>query len=257
MLADLVRTGLASWWAPALAFAAGVVSFASPCVFPLVPGYLSFVTGERATDADGATAQAAGQGAGQGARPTVVPIVLFILGFSLVFVLAGAFSDTFVRILKDRRGQLIGGTFVLAMGALMIGYAFGRGPIGLYSEHRPFLRRARPGRWGALPLGVAFATGWTPCLGPVLTGILLIAGTQSSFRGALLLTAYSAGLGVPFLLVGLGVQRLMGAFGWVRRHYRTIAVVSGLLMMAMGLLLATGRLTRLLAPLQRYAPLGL
>jgi cytochrome c-type biogenesis protein len=248
MVADLVQTGLSSWWAPALAFAAGAVSFASPCVFPLVPGYISFVTGERAAEI-GET--------GASRRSTVVPIALFILGFSIVLVLLGAFSGTFVRIFKGSRGQLIGGLFVVLMGLLMLGFALGRGPMSLYAERRPLLERARPGGWSAFPLGVAFATGWTPCLGPVLTGILAIAASQGTLRGILLLSAYSLGLGLPFLLVGLGVQRAMGALGWVRRNYRWIAGVSGVLMIAMGLLLATGTLTRILAPLTRFVPFGL
>jgi cytochrome c-type biogenesis protein len=250
VVADLVQTGLSSWWAPALAFAAGAVSFASPCVFPLVPGYISFVTGERAT----VTADRDTEGS---RRSTMVPIVLFILGFSVVLVLLGAFSGTFVRIFKGSRGQLIGGLFVTLMGLLMLGFALGWGPMSLYAERRPLLERARPGRWSAFPLGVAFATGWTPCLGPVLTGILAIAASQGTLRGIVLLSAYSLGLGLPFLLVGLGVQRAMGAFGWVRRNYRWIAGVSGVLMVTMGLLLATGMLTRILAPLARFVPFGL
>jgi cytochrome c-type biogenesis protein len=249
MVADLAQTGLSSWWAPALAFAAGAVSFASPCVFPLVPGYISFVTGGRAT--------VAGPEAEASRRSTVLPIALFILGFSVVLVLLGAFSGTFVRIFKGSRGQLIGGLFVTLMGLLMLGFALGRGPLSLYAERRPLLERVRPGGWSAFPLGVAFATGWTPCLGPVLTGILAIAASQGTLRGVILLSSYALGLGLPFLLVGLGVQRAMGALGWVRRNYRWIAGVSGVLMVAMGLLLATGMLTRILAPLNRLAPFGL
>ena len=136
----------------------------------------------------------------------------------------------------------------------LIGYALRRGAITLYTERRPFLSKVRPGAVGALPLGMAFAAGWTPCLGPVLTGILAIAVTQSTGRGILLLLAYSLGLGVPFLLVGLGVQRFMGAFGWVRRHYAWIAGVSGGLLVVVGVLLATGEFTRIIAPLSRYGP---
>jgi cytochrome c-type biogenesis protein len=240
MIADFVQTGLTSWWAPALAFVAGLVSFASPCVFPLVPGYLSFVSGERAVD-------------GETDRP-LLPILLFIAGFTIVFTLLGAFAERFVPIFKGNAGQWIGGAVVIAIGVLMIGYALRRGSITLYVERRPFLSKVRPGTVGALPLGMAFAAGWTPCLGPVLTGILAIAVTQSTGRGILLLLAYSLGLGVPFLLVGLGVQRFMGAFGWVRRHYAWIAGVSGALLIVVGVLLATGAFTRIIAPLSRYGP---
>jgi cytochrome c-type biogenesis protein len=240
MTADIVQTGLTSWWAPGLAFVAGLVSFASPCVFPLVPGYVSFVSGDRAVE-------------GEAPRP-LLPILLFIAGFTIVFTLLGAFARRFVPIFKGDVGQWVGGAVVIAVGVFMIGYALRRGSIVLYAERRPFLSKVRPGAIGALPLGMAFAAGWTPCLGPVLTGILAIAVTQSSTRGVLLLLAYSLGLGVPFLLVGLGVQRFMGAFSWVRRRYAWIAGTSGVLLVVVGVLLVTGMFTRIVAPLARFAP---
>ncbi len=240
MIGDIVQTGLASWWAPALAFVAGLVSFASPCVFPLVPGYVSFVTGERVVD-------------GETERP-LLPILLFIAGFTIVFTLLGAFASRFVPLFKGDVGQWVGGSIVIAIGAFMIAYALRRGPLVLYAERRPLLSKVRPGTIGALPLGMAFAAGWTPCLGPVLTGILAIAVTQSTARGVLLLLAYSIGLGVPFLLVGLGVQRFMGAIGWVRTHYAWIAGVSGALLVVVGVMMVTGIFTRIVAPLARFAP---
>jgi cytochrome c-type biogenesis protein len=243
MIAD-VNQSLATWWAPALAFLAGIVSFASPCVFPLVPGYISFVTGE----------SVAGTAEGE-RRVHLGPILLFIAGFTIVFTLYGAFSTTFVRIFKGTTGQVIAGAVVVALGLLMIGYGMRRGSLSLYMERRPFLERVRPGPAGALPLGMAFAAGWTPCIGPVLGGILLIASTQSAARGAMLLVFYSLGLGVPFLLIGVGLQWLTGALGWVRRHYTAISVVSGGLLVMVGVLLMTGLFTRyLVAPLQRFAP---
>ena len=247
MLAD-TTSALARWWAPALAFVAGIVSFASPCVFPLVPGYLSFVTGASAVD---------GGMAGDVDRPRsrrILPIVLFIGGFTLVFALLGAFAST-VRFFKGSTGQTIAGLVVITLGLLMIGYAFGRGSIALYAERRPFLHKVRPGVAGAFPLGMAFAAGWTPCIGPVLSGIFFIASTQSTSRGVLLLVVYSLGLGVPFLLIGLGVQWLSGTLRWFRRNYRAITVVSGSLLVGMGIMLITGTFTRyLIAPLQRFAP---
>jgi cytochrome c-type biogenesis protein len=240
MTADIVQTGLTSWWAPVLAFVAGLVSFASPCVFPLVPGYVSFVSGERAID-------------GETPRP-LLPILLFIAGFTLVFTLMGAFASTFVPILKDETGQRIAGLVVVVIGMFMIGFALQRGALVLYAERRPFLAKVRPGAVGALPLGMAFAAGWTPCIGPALAGILAIAATQSTLRGILLLVSYSIGLGVPFLLVGMGVQRFVGAFGWVRRHYAWIAGVSGGLLIVVGIMLMTGTFTRLFAPLARFGP---
>ncbi len=235
MLAGLVETGLSSWWAPALAFAAGVVSFASPCVLPLVPGYVSFVTGGRATE-------------GEGRRP-LVPILLFILGFTIVFTLLGAFAGSFVRFFRDPWFQRAAGVVVVILGLLMLGYALRRGSPGLYAERRPFLDRVRPGTVGALPLGMAFAAGWTPCIGPVLGGILAIASAGGTAKGAALLLVYSIGLGLPFLLVGLGADRLVRALGWVRRHYRSIAGVSGALLVVVGILLITGQFTRIFVQL--------
>ena len=231
MLAD-VTSGLSRWWAPALAFAAGVVSFASPCVFPLVPGYLSFVSGSPSGD-----------------RKPLVPIVLFILGFAAVFTALGA-SASALRFIKSDLGLRIAGAVVLLFGAAMLLYAFRLGSPTLYSERRPFLSRVRPGPAGAVPLGMAFAAGWTPCIGPVLGGILAIAGTEgSATRGAFLLFVYSLGLGLPFLLIGLGIKRLMGALDFVKRNYHWFAGVSGVVMVAIGVLLLSGLWQTLLTPI--------
>lgn len=238
MIAD-VASGLSTWWAPGLAFVAGVVSFASPCVFPLVPGYLSFVAGGRPTEGD---------------RRRIAPMLLFVAGFTTVFTLYGAFASSLVRVFKGTAGQRVAGAVVIALGVFMIAYAFRRGSVRLYTERRPFLAMVRPGTAGALPLGMAFAAGWTPCIGPVLGGILAIASQESTAGGAFLLVCYSLGLGVPFLAIGLGVQRLAGALGWVQRHYTPIAVASGGILIAVGVLLVTGWFTRLFAPLARFTP---
>ncbi len=236
MLAGFVQEGLASWWAPLLAFAAGVVSFASPCVFPLVPGYLSFVAGGEAQ---------------QVRRPTV-PILLFIGGFAAVFTALGAFTGAMTRILKSSAGVRISGAVIIAFGVLMLLYALRLGSPSLFTERRPLLQRVRPGPVWAFPLGVAFGAGWTPCIGPVLAGVLTIAAAQGgSLRGALLLLAYSAGLGLPFLLVGLGLRRLMGALSFVKRNYHWFAGVSGVVMIAIGVLVVTDLWTRLLGPVLR------
>jgi len=240
MVADLVHSGLSSWWAPALAFLAGLVSVASPCEWPLLPGYLSFLTGGGSEERDVA-------------HP-LAPILLFILGFTIVFTLLGAFSSTLVRVFRGTAGQRVGGVVVIVLGLLMIGYAFRRGSIALYAERRPFLHKVRPGMVGAVPLGMAFAAGWTPCIGPVLGGILAMAGNGSVARGMFLLICYSMGLGVPFLLLGLGVTKFMGAFGWVKRHYQPIAAVSGGLLVIVGLMLFTGEFTRVFNSLSSHLP---
>ena len=241
MIADIVQTGLSSWWAFALAFAAGVVSFASPCVFPLVPGYLSFVTGERAEGDRG-----------------VGSMLRFVAGFTVVFVAVFGFTDVFIQVVRGTAGRIVTGIVIALFGTLLLLYALERGPMGLYAERRPFLDRVggpaagnvRPRPAWAFPLGMAFAAGWTPCIGPVLAAITaLAAGQGSALRGAFLLVMYSLGLGLPFVLVGLGVKRFMGAFGFIQRNYRWIAGASGALMLAIGILIATGLWARLIAPL--------
>jgi cytochrome c-type biogenesis protein len=228
-----------AWWTPAMAVLAGMVTVDSPSVFQLVPGYVSFVTGERARDDDAGA---------------LVPILLFIAGFALIFSLLGAFSAELVPKIQGVTGQRIAGGVVVVFGALLVISAMGRGSARLYAERRPFLRKVRPGPAWAAPLGMAFAAGWTPCIGPVLGGILGLASQGSVTRGMLLLLCYSIGLGVPFLLVGLGIDRFVGAFGWVRRHYGPVTVGSGALLVAVGILLLSGQFTRLFAPLSRYAP---
>jgi len=232
-----VQRGLASWWAPGLAFAAGVVSFASPCVFPLVPGYLSFVAGGESRDEG---------------RP-LVPILLFVGGFAVVFTALGAFAGgALPRVLKSPTGARISGAVIVLFGLLMLLYALRIGWPGLYAERRPLLERVRPGPAWAFPLGVAFGMGWTPCIGPVLAGVLAIATAQGgSARGAMLLLAYSLGLGLPFVLVGLGIRRIMGALAFVKRNYHWIAGISGAVMIAIGVLVATNLWTRLLSPILR------
>jgi cytochrome c-type biogenesis protein len=235
VVADLVRDGLASWWAPGLAFAAGVVSFASPCVFPLVPGYLSFVAGEDRDE-----------------RRPVVPILLFIAGFAVVFTALGAFTASATRILRSPTGIRVSGAIIVVFGVLLLLYAFRLGSPALFAERRPLLQRVRPGPAWAFPLGIAFGAGWTPCIGPVLAGVLSIAAAQGgSFRGAVLLLVYSAGLGLPFLLVGVGIRRLMGTLAFVRRNYHWIAGGAGAVMVVIGVLVYLDEWSTVIAPLLR------
>jgi cytochrome c-type biogenesis protein len=236
VLADFVQEGLGAWWAPGLAFAAGIVSFASPCVFPLVPGYLSFVAGGETEDE----------------RRPLVPILLFITGFAAVFTALGAFTGALTRVLRSPAGARLSGALIIAFGLIMLLYALRLGSPSLFAERRPLLQRVRPGRAWAFPLGVAFGAGWTPCIGPVLAGVLAIAAAQGgSARGALLLFVYSMGLGLPFLLVGVGIRKLMGVLSFVKRNYHWIAGVSGVVMIAIGVMVATDLWTRMLGPVLR------
>lgn len=234
---------LTAWWAPFLAFAAGIVAFASPCVLPLVPGYLSFVT-------------AAGDGRGsvppRARRANTLPIFLFVAGFSVVFTSLGAFAGVFVPIVRSSIGQRVAGLVVLGVGVFLLLYAFRAGSASLYGEGRPLLGRVRPGGAAAFPLGMAFAAGWTPCIGPVLAATLALATAQSDpTRSALLLFAFSMGLGAPFILIGLGIGGLMRRLGFLQRHYRAIAGVSGTMLVAIGLLLVSGAWVRVMSPLLR------
>jgi cytochrome c-type biogenesis protein len=241
-----VASGVQEWWAPALAFAAGVVSFASPCVLPLVPGYLSLVAG--------------GQAPGRDERWPLFPVLLFILGFAAVFTLVGALGGSaLARVIRSREGQRVAGAFVLLFGVFMLLYAFRARLPWLYREGRPLLARVKPGPTGAFPLGMAFAVGWTPCIGPVLAAIFGLALAQgSTVRAGLLFFVYSLGLGLPFLLIGLGVRQLMGAFRFFSRNYHWFAGASGAAMAAIGILLISGTWTRLMAPLfqiiNRFTP---
>lgn len=239
-----------AWWGPALAFAAGIVSFASPCVLPLVPGYLSFVTGEGAVV----------QSDRELARRPLLPVLLFILGFSLVFTVVFGFGASAAsRFIRSDTGQRVAGAFVIAFGVFMLLYALRARVTWLYREERPLLSRVRPGPAGAFPLGMAFAVGWTPCIGPVLGAVATLALNQgSTVRAVGLLLAYSAGLGLPFFLVGLGVTKMMGAFRFFSRHYRVFAAISGVIMVAIGVLLVTGLWVQLLSPVlnevNRFSP---
>lgn len=234
-----IEQNVGTWWGPALAFAAGIVSFLSPCVLPLVPGYLSFIAG--------------GDRPELGRRVNLAPILLFILGFSLVFTIVGAFTASALsHWLRSPIGYRVAGVVVLGFGVFMLLYAFRAGLPWLYREERPLLSRVRPGSVGALPLGMAFAVGWTPCIGPVLGAILTLAANQAdTARAVLLLLSYSLGLGIPFLLVGLGMRSLMGAFRFFSRNYRWFAGVSGTAMCVIGVLLISGTWFRLIAPLFR------
>lgn len=242
-MTEFVQNGLAAWWAPALAFAAGVVSFASPCVLPLVPGYLSFVTG---------TSSAAEGEAAVTTSRKLLPILLFVAGFGAVFTALGAFAGTLLPIIRSSLGLRIAGVVVVLFGVLMLAYAFRVKVPALYEERRPLLSRVKPGPAAAFPLGMAFAAGWTPCIGPVLAGTLALASTQgNSARGALLLFFYSLGLGLPFILIGLGVGRLVRSLDWMKRNYHWIAGGAGGVMVAIGVLLVSGLWVQLMAPVLR------
>ena len=222
------------------AFGGGVVSFASPCVLPIVPGYLSVITG---LDGPGGGKQ----GLGRIARDTG----LFVAGFTVVFVLLGLTASALGRaVVQDHvlLTRALGGV-VIIMGLYLAGTLVLRLP-SVYGEARFHPVPARFGPLAAPVAGAAFGFGWTPCIGPVLGSVLSVAATRGSAgQGAALLLAYALGLGVPFLAAGLALGRLAGAFGWVRRHFRSLTIGAALLIVGFGVVLVANRLTWVTAEL--------
>lgn len=236
-------TGVAAF---GVAFAAGLVSFLSPCVLPLVPGYVSFMTGLSPAQLDERRGRLS---------DVLVPSLLFVLGLTIVFVTLGATASALGAVLSAYKGLLAraGGVFILAMGFLMLGVI--KVPW-LYGEARIDPVRARSfGRGAALVLGMAFGFGWTPCVGPVLASILALASESASVsRGAALLLAYALGMGVPFVAVGLFFGRLKGAVRWMSRHALGVNRAAGALLMVLGALILTGRIAAVAALFVRFLP---
>jgi cytochrome c-type biogenesis protein len=221
-----------------IALGAGVISFVSPCVLPLLPGYLSMMSGYSAAQLE--------QGEVSTGRMTRV-ILLFIGGFTLVFAALGAAASQFGQFLRTNLTLFtrVAGVLIIVFGLLMVAMAISnRGLLATMSqERRVHVRPSRLGSWAPPVMGAAFAFGWSPCIGPVLTVILTTAATQETvFRGVGLLIAYSFGLGVPFLLAGLGLFKF---FGRLKPYLRPINIVSGLLLAAFGVVMVTGNLFRL------------
>ncbi|MQA13480.1 MAG: cytochrome C biogenesis protein [Pseudonocardiaceae bacterium] len=233
-----------------LALVAGIVSFSSPCVLPLLPGYVSYVSGLSRLEPgreQSATAR----------RRVAVAAVLFVLGFSVVFTMLGATASALGALLTrhQRALELLGGAVIIAMGLTMAGL------LRIRFLQRPLrfdLGRLGHGPAGAVPLGAAFAFGWTPCVGPVLASILATAaGTSTLTRGALLLFVYSLGLGIPFLLLAAGLARGRSRFGWLRRHGRRIEIAGGVVLATMGVAFVTGMWTTFMSGiLATFARLG-
>ncbi|SEP53531.1 cytochrome c biogenesis CcdA family protein [Amycolatopsis saalfeldensis] len=232
-----------------LAIVAGIISFTSPCALPLLPGYVSYVSG-LGRESEAVTSLRV--------KPRVgLASALFIAGFTIVFVALGATASAFGLLLAQHRQILsvAGGVLVIAMGLVSLGAV--RIPL-LHRELRFDLRRVRSGPAGAVVLGAAFGLGWTPCVGPVLASILATAaGTATVGTGALLLAAYSLGLGVPFVLVAIGIARGQRGLAWLRAHTRKIEITGGILLIAMGIAMLTGGWTQLMGRmLAVFARLG-
>jgi cytochrome c-type biogenesis protein len=225
-----------------VAFSAGLLSFLSPCVLPLVPSYIGFLTGTMAPDVV------------QRRRVTVTHALFFVLGFTLVFLALGAGASAFGAALKSHRILItqIGGAFIILFGLWTLGVI--KLDV-LQREKRVQIEDKPVGYLGSSIVGMAFAAGWVPCLGPILGAILTMTASEADIsRGMALLGAYSAGLALPFIAAAFALDRFIGWFQGFRRHLGTVKVVSGLLLLFIGVLMITGKFTQLAGWLADLTP---
>lgn len=226
----------------AVAFLAGILSFLSPCVLPLVPSYLGFVTGFTLEEMSGRR------------RLAMLHSLLFVAGFSLVFILLGASATALGRVLNYYQEWVtrIGGIIIIFFGLYLVGVIKLR---FLEQEQRLHLERKPLGYLGSVLVGMAFGAGWTPCIGPMLGAILGLAASQADVqRGVLLLAFYSAGLAVPFLITAWAVESFLDWFKGFRRHLALVQKISGALLLLVGILLVSGQFTRMAGWLQGLTP---
>ena len=232
------------------AFGAGVLSFISPCVLPLVPGYISFVSGVSFDQMQ--TADAASRAATR--RQMLVTSLAFVLGFSLVFICLGASATAIGHLLRHQKTILerIAGAVIIIFGLHLAGIF----RIKWLDKDTRVQTSGRPASpIGAFLVGLAFAFGWTPCIGPILGGILAIAGSKNSVgEGVGLLAVYSAGLGIPFLVTSLAIDRFFVASKRIRKYYKPIEIASGALLVVLGVLIFTNRFTILSNYFSKFLP---
>jgi cytochrome c-type biogenesis protein len=230
-----------------VALGAGLVSFASPCVLPLVPGYLSAVSGVSVDELDRVSW-----------RHVLVPSLIFVGSFSAIFILLGLTATGIGQTLNEHQGTLetIAGVLIIALGVYFVASLF---IVRLNREWHVDALMARAGKGGPVVAGAAFAIAWTPCIGPTLGAILTAASVSSSAaHAALLLAVYSAGLGIPFLVTALAFSRMTTAFTVIKRHYAVIMAGGGTILIAMGVLILTGGFTELNIQAQKWtSDLGL
>ena len=233
---------------PLAAFVAGILSFLSPCVLPLVPGYVSLISGATVEDLQSNDRRMLGT--------VMLHSLTFILGFSVVFIALGAVATGVGQFANQYHNLLakLAGIIVIIFGLHLTGLLKIK---ALYADKRLHDVKGVSSAWGSFAVGFAFAFGWTPCIGPILATILVFAGAQETvFKGVLLLAIYSLGLAVPFLLTSLGVDRFLGFYSRFRRHLHTVEVISGVLLIVVGVLIFMNNLRLLsgyLAFLNRFA----
>lgn len=213
------------------AFFAGIISFVSPCVLPLIPGYLSFISGvsvEEMKDKDEKV---------RVLKRVSLNSIFFILGFSVVFIILGASATFLGQFLLSKLAILykVAGVIIIIFGLHLLGLF----KIPYLNYEKRFHARTKPlGFLGAFLVGLAFAFGWTPCIGPILAGILVLASNQETVgKGIALLGVYSLGLGIPFFLTGIGFNRFLGVSGFIKKHFKIIEIVSGVFLILVGLLI--------------------
>jgi cytochrome c-type biogenesis protein len=233
---------------PIAAFVAGLISFLSPCVLPLVPGYVSLISGAGVEELKSQESQLL--------RKVMLNSAAFIFGFSVVFITLGAISTEVGQILARYKSTLaqVAGVVIILFGLHLTGIFKIK---ALYTDARLHSVKGGSTAWGAFVIGFAFAFGWTPCVGPILAVILSFAAAQDSvFKGILLLAVYSLGLAVPFLLTSLGIERFLKFYSRFRSHMHALEIASGVLLIALGGLLVFGRFTLIsnyLSFLNRFA----
>ena len=230
------------------AFTAGIVSFISPCVLPIVPGYLSFISGINVAKFKNQETPK------DQARRVAITSLFFVLGFSTVFVALGAAATTFGDFLGQYKRVLgqVGGAVIIVLALHMMGvYRIN----WLLGEMRAEVKEKPLSLLGAYVVGLAFAFGWTPCIGPILAAILALAMVQETVsQGVILLSAYSAGLGIPFLIAGLAVNWFFAVSAKIKKQMRAVEIVSGVLLLGVGVLLVTDRLNDLAQWLSKMFP---
>lgn len=226
----------------AVAFGAGLLSFLSPCVLPLVPSYVTFITGLTLDDVQ------------QSRRAALSHALLFVAGFTLIFVVLGAGATALGRVLIAYRDVIAraGGALVILLGLFLLGVFT---PGALVRERRVHLADKPAGYFGTMLVGIAFGAGWTPCIGPVLGAILTYNVTTPDYgRGVLLLLAYGLGLAVPFVLAALALERFLAVFARMRSRLGLLTRFSGAMLIAVGVLMMTGTVSRLATTLQAWTP---
>ena len=228
------------------AFSAGLLSFVSPCVLPLVPSYISYITGLSVEQLSDASERAKFK------KTIVLNAVVFIAGFSSVFIAFGASASLLGQMLITYQDHIrrLGGVLIIVFGLYLLGILNLK---FLKSEHRYQFRNRPAGYFGSFLIGIAFAAGWTPCVGPVLGSILLYASTTDSlFNGVVLLTCYSLGLGLPLFLTALGVDRFLAYFREVRAYLWGVSTVSGAFLVVVGVMIYANSLTVITSFLDQY-----